>query len=63
MTGDCRVRGGAARFDFHELCDRPLGAADYLALSQARIAAARFCLPLTHRASYITYFLQVWCRS
>ncbi len=30
-----RVRGGAARFDFDELCDRPLGAADYLALSQA----------------------------
>lgn len=29
------MRGGAARFGFLELCDRALGAADYMALSQA----------------------------
>ena len=30
-----RRRGRAALFDFHELCDRPLGSADYSALSRA----------------------------
>ncbi len=30
-----RRRGGAAWFGFEELCGRPLGAADYIAIGQA----------------------------
>ena len=30
-----RVHGGAARFGFMELCDKALGAADYMALAEA----------------------------